>query len=129
MNVWCVAGNLTKDPEIRMTQSSKKVASFTVAINEGKDKTEFVNCVAWEKTAELIEQYVKKGDRLSCNGKAQTRKWEKDGQTHYTTELIVDRFDFPPKRSGEWASSSEHLDPNQEGEVLPLTDTEDEIPF
>jgi single-strand DNA-binding protein len=121
MNILCISGNLTAKPELKSTQSGKQVASFTVAISEGKDKTEFVNCVAWDKTAELIVQYCDKGDRMTCNGKIQTRKWEdKDGNTRYTTEMIVNQFDFPPKKSSNTESS--YNSPVQD-------DFEDTIPF
>ena len=100
MNVVALSGNLTKAPELRKTQSGKDVTNFSIAINEGKDKTEFVNCIAWEKQAELIVQYCNKGDRLACSGKLQTRKWDdKDGNTRYATEVVVYQFDFPPKSS------------------------------
>lgn len=118
MNIVCLAGNVSRDIDLRTTQSGKKVANFSLAINESKDHTEFVNCIAWEKTADLINQYVKKGDRLALSGKLQTRKWEdQQGQTRYATEVIVDRFDFPPKTKGEPVAGSapEHI--------------EDEIPF
>lgn len=121
MNVVSISGNLTAKPELRSTQSGKQVASFTVAINEGKDKTEFVNCVAWEKTGELIAQYCEKGDRMACSGKLQTRKWEKDGATRYSTEVIVNSFDFPPKRTDAL---------NGAESAPPVNDSpEDEIPF
>lgn len=100
MNVFCFAGNICKDIELRTTQAGKPVASFSLAINEGKDKTEFINCVAWEKTAELINQYCNKGDRLSGRARVQTRKWQdQSGQDRYTTEFIIQEFDFPPKRA------------------------------
>lgn len=101
MNVFAFAGNITKDPEIKTTQSGKQVTSFSVAINEGKDNTLFINCVAWERTAELISQYCKKGDRLSGSGRLDIRQYEKDGEKRYATEIIVNQFDFPPKREGE----------------------------
>jgi single-strand DNA-binding protein len=100
MNVVALSGNLTRDPESRSTQAGKNVCSFSLAINEGKDKTEFVNCVAWEKTAELIAQYCKKGDRIAATGRLQTRKWQdSEGKDRYATEVIVSQFDFPPKTS------------------------------
>ncbi|MEN6384596.1 MAG: single-stranded DNA-binding protein [Phycisphaerales bacterium] len=102
MNVFCFAGNITKDIELRTTQSGKKVASFSIAINEGKDKTMFLNCVAWDKTGELLAEYCAKGDRLSGSGKIDVRKYnDNDGVTKYVTEVIVNQFDFPPKKSGE----------------------------
>lgn len=98
MNVLCIAGNITKDPDVRKTTTDKTTCSFGVAVNEGKDCTEFFNCVAWEKTADLISQYCKKGDRISLTGRVQTRKWQdKEGKDRYTTEVVVNAFDFPPK--------------------------------
>lgn len=98
MNVFCFAGNITKDIELRSTPAGKQVANFSIAINEGKDQTTFLNCIAWEKTGELINQYCKKGDRLSGSGRIQVRKWEdKEGKTVYATEVVIMQFDFPPK--------------------------------
>lgn len=99
MNIFVFAGNVTKDPELKTTPAGKSVCSFSVAINEGKDKTTFVNCVAWEKTAELLSQYVQKGDRLSGSGRLDVRSYEKDGEKKYVTEIVVNQFDFPPKRN------------------------------
>lgn len=99
MNTAILVGNITKDLEVRRTQSDKQVLSFTLAINEGKDKTEFVNCVAWEKSAEVIGQYCRKGSQLAIQGRIQTRKQETDQGNRYYTEVVVDRFTLPPKGS------------------------------
>jgi single-strand DNA-binding protein len=123
MNNVAISGNLCADPDIRSTQAGKKVASFTVAINEGKDKTEFVRCVAWEKTAELIGEYCSKGDRMALTGRLQTREWEKDGNKQYTTEVIVNTFDFPPKRE-----QSAHNKAKADG-YQPQDELADTIPF
>lgn len=122
MNIVCLAGNMTRNPEMRKTSSGKSVVSFSLAINEGRDKTEFVNCIAWEKTAELIESYVAKGDRLSLTGRLQTRKWDKDGETRYATEVIVTQFDFPPKKSSDSPKAQSRPQEN-------FDELEDEIPF
>lgn len=127
MNVVCIAGNLTKTPELRTTQSGKKVTSFSIAVNEGKDKTEFVNCQAWEKTAELFCQYSNKGDRISLTGRLSTSKYtDKEGVEKYKTEVVVNQFDFPPKNK---AASPEHDE--ETGEILPRKkdDLDNEIPF
>jgi len=101
MNVFSFNGNIAKEIEIKETNTGKKVVAFSVAINEGKDKTEFVNIVAWEKTAELLHQYCKKGDRLAGVGRLQTRKYDdNNGVTKYVTEVVLNQFDFPPKNSG-----------------------------
>ena len=100
MNLYAFSGNITKDIDLRTTTGGKQVANFSIAINEGKDKTLFLNCVAWDKTGELISQYCKKGDRLSGSGKIDIRKWtDKEGKDQWTTEIIVNQFDFPPKRA------------------------------
>jgi single-strand DNA-binding protein len=125
MNVLCISGNLTRDAELRSTNTGKQVANFTVAINEGKDKTEFVNCVAWEKTGELISQYCKKGDKLTCSGKISTRTWEKDGEKKYATEMIVNQFDFPSKRDS--APQEQQAQTSSGGGGFDVTD--DDLPF
>lgn len=122
MNNVSIAGRLTRDPELRKTQTGKSVANFSIAISMGKDKTEFVNCIAWEKTGELITEYCKKGDMIPCVGELQTRTWEKDGEKRYATEVVVHKFDFPAR-------------PKEEKQSEPQTggyggsDLEDEIPF
>lgn len=92
-------GNLTKDPEVRSTSSGKSVISATVAINSGKDKDgndrppEFVNIVAWEKTADAFANYTEKGSAVLVDGRIQTRKWEdKEGNTRYSTEVVVSQM-------------------------------------
>lgn len=121
MNNVSLSGNVCKDIELKTIPSGKRVANFSIAINEGKDKTEFINLVAWEKTAELIHQYVKKGDRLSCVGRLQTRSWEKDGQKRYATEVVITQFDFPPKsQTGNTQSKpaeSKQVDDWEESEI------------
>jgi len=99
MNVYCFSGNVTKDIQTKTTPSGKAVCNFSVALNEGKDKTTFINCVAWDKTAELISQYVQKGDRLSGTGRLDVRSYDKDGEKRYVTEVVITQFDFPPKRN------------------------------
>ncbi len=125
MNNVSLSGNICKDIELRTTQNGKQVVNFSLAINEGKDKTEFINCIAWEKTAELINQYVKKGDRLSCVGRLQTRSWEKDGQKRYATEVVVHQFDFPPKSSQAEKQEAFQGMPGDR----PVEELEEEIPF
>mgnify|MGYP007071571072 CR=1 FL=1 len=97
-------GNLTRDPELKSTPSGAQVCSFTLATNETyiKDgnkveKAEFHNCVAWNKTAENIAKYMRKGSQLFVSGKLQTRKYDKEGQTHYRTEVMVINAQFGSK--------------------------------
>ena len=94
-------GNLGNDPEIITLDSGKKLAKFSLATNEhykDKDgqkqtKTDWHNIVAWNKTAELIEQYLSKGKEIAIEGKLSTRSYEdKDGQKRYTTEIVVNEL-------------------------------------
>lgn len=94
INKVTLIGNLGKDPEIRMAGASK-VANFSLGITEKytdrngakQEKTEWVDIVFWERQAEIIEQYVKKGSSLYVEGKLTTRSWEQDGQKRYKTEV------------------------------------------
>ena len=107
MNHVILTGRLTKDPEIRYTDSKKAVASLTLACDDGKDKdgkrrTQYIPVVAWEKTAELIDQYFKKGDPLTVIGRIVVRSYEKDGVKHYPTEVVASGIEFPlTKRSDD----------------------------
>ncbi|MDC0629359.1 MAG: single-stranded DNA-binding protein [Flavobacteriaceae bacterium] len=91
-------GNLGNDPEIIALDSGKKLAKFSLATNEyykdadgqKQTKTEWHNLVAWNKTAELIENYVTKGKEIAIEGKLTTRTWDdKEGNKRYTTEVVV----------------------------------------
>lgn len=100
MNHVIISGRLTKDIELRYTSNKKAVASFTLAVDDGKDKdggrkTVFIPCVAWEKTAELIDQYLRKGDGLTVIGKISVRAYEKDGLKRYATEVVASGIEFP----------------------------------
>lgn len=109
MNVTILVGNLTRDPELRMTQSQTAVCSFTLAVTRkyksasGEREADFIPCVAWRKTAELINQYVRKGHRLGVVGSIQTRSWDADdGTRRYVTEVVVDEIEFlQPKESSQ----------------------------
>lgn len=97
LNKSILMGRITHTPEIRETQNNKKVMNFSIAVNRGnKDEgTDFFNCVAWEKRAEFIEKYFKKGDAIIVSGKLQTRKYEnKEGAAKIITELIVQEVNF-----------------------------------
>ncbi|HET6400110.1 MAG TPA: single-stranded DNA-binding protein [Candidatus Kapabacteria bacterium] len=99
LNRATLIGHAGKDPEIRYTGSGAQVASFSVATNEyWKDKTsgqpqertEWHNIVAFNRLAEIIGQYVKKGEKVFVEGRIQTRNYDKDGVKHYITEIVAD---------------------------------------
>ena len=100
MNAVILVGRATKDIELRRTGSGTAVASFTIAVNrdfrtqDGQD-ADFIQCVAWKKTAELLNQYVHKGDRIAVNGSIRTRNYEDNyGKKVYVTEVLVSNVEF-----------------------------------
>lgn len=94
MNKVILMGRLTKDPEIRYTQNNTPVCNFTLAVDRrfSKEKqADFINCQAWQKTAEFISKYFQKGSMIAVVGRIQTRTWEdNEGKKRYITEVIVD---------------------------------------
>lgn len=99
MNKVTLLGRLTKDPELRKTMSGDSFTSFQLAVKRprSKDKTDFIGCVAWNKAAELICTYIKKGQQIGITGMLQTRSYERDGSTTKITEVYVEEFDFVGK--------------------------------
>ena len=108
MNSVSLMGRLTRDPELRYTANTQMAnARFVVAVNRklskekrqeaennGYPTADFISCMAWGKTAENIGNYFKKGNRIAITGHIQTGSYEKDGQRVYTTDVVVDSFDF-----------------------------------
>ena len=96
MNSVCIIGRLTKDVQERRTQNGTPVVSFTLAVDRRKkeDGADFINCIAWNKSAETIAKYVHKGDLFGVTGYIQTRSYEKDGRRNYATEVVTTGFKF-----------------------------------
>lgn len=98
MNKVILIGRLTKDPELRFTAGSgMAVSRFTVAVNRQfkKDETDFINCVAFGKTAETISQYLTKGRQIAVIGSIRTGSYDaQDGTKRYTTDVAVESFEF-----------------------------------
>lgn len=110
MNKVILMGRLTKDPEVRYSagENNTAVARFSVAINRRANnaETDFINCVAFGKTAELIEKYFNKGNRICVSGRIQTGSYtNKDGAKVHTTDVVVEELDFVETK-GEGATSA-----------------------
>lgn len=104
INKVILIGNLTKAVEIRYTQTGIAIANFTLAIkrDNGKDETDFISCIAYNKTAELVSKYLDKGSKISIEGRIQTGSYEnKEGKKIYTTDVIVDKVEFLNSKKGE----------------------------
>ena len=121
-------GRLTKDPDIRYTQSTNTmVASFTLAVNrrfakDGEQQADFINIVAWSKTAEFVSKYFKKGQQVAIIGRLQTRSYDdNNGTKHYVTEVVAEEVYFADsKREGQ-------ADTSIIGSSTPVTNNDFEI--
>lgn len=101
-----LVGRLTKDADLRYTGSGNAVTSFTIAAdrpfknNQGNRDTDFINCVAWRRTAETIANFTKKGSLVGITGRIQTRNYENnEGRTVYVTEVVVENFQMLEPKS------------------------------
>ena len=101
MNKVLLIGRLTKDPELRYTQSGTAVASFTLAVNRrfsnqnGEREADFINCVAWQKSAEFVANYFRKGQQMALEGRLQVRSYDgNDGQRRWVTEVVAEQIEF-----------------------------------
>lgn len=97
-----LAGHITADVECKKSTTGKSVASFTVAVNRstGNNEVDFINCVAWEKQAEIISSNFKKGSSIMVVGALQVRTWnDNNGNKRYVTEVIVNQVKFVDSRS------------------------------
>src|SRR3984885_11732129 len=116
VNKVILLGNVGKDPEIRSTAGGSMVANLTLATSDRQkdpqgnwqDRTEWHNLVAFQRTAEIIRDYVKKGAKLYVEGKIQTRSWDdkESGQKRYRTEIIVNDLSLLSGRGDEGGQSS-----------------------
>jgi single-strand DNA-binding protein len=99
MNLVILTGNLVRDPEKTYTSSNMAVTKFTVAVNrftrkEGSQDADFIRVTAFDKQAELVEKYMRKGSKIGIEGRLQTGSYEKEGKTVYTTDIIANRVEF-----------------------------------
>ena len=116
-------GRLTKDPELRTTQSGVSVASFTIACErdyaqDGQKSADFIDCVAWRQGAEFVTKYFRKGSLIIVTGRLQSRKWQdKDGNKRTSWEVLADhtyfgeskREDDGPRQRGDAYDSDYHV--------------------
>lgn len=104
-------GRLTRDIEVKSTTTGKSVGSFTLAVDkatapQGDGPTaDFFDCVAWEKTAELLQQYTAKGSKIHVEGSLQQRSWEQDGQKRSKVEVVVRDITFLDNKSDNASST------------------------
>ena len=123
INKVILVGNLGQDPEVKYTAGGAAVTTLSLATSESwKDKdtgsdqerTEWHRVVLWRRLAEIAGEYLKKGSKVYIEGQLQTRKWEQDGQTRYTTEVIGRDMQFLDSRGNSSANNSSYEDTNQD---------------
>tara|TARA_X000000368_G_scaffold366655_1_gene313571 strand:+ start:28 stop:468 length:441 start_codon:yes stop_codon:yes gene_type:complete len=141
INKVILVGNLGQDPEVKYTAGGAAVTTLSLATSESwKDKdtgsdqerTEWHRVVLWRRLAEIAGEYLKKGSKVYIEGQLQTRKWEQDGQTRYTTEVIGRDMQFLDSRGSSSSDASSYEDTNQDMGSQNLPDsgiTDDDIPF
>lgn len=135
-------GRIGKDPETR-TVNDKQVTNFSIACSEywskedgsKQEKTEWVRCTAWGKTAETIQKYVKKGSLIYVEGKLQTRTYDKDGETRYVTDVLVNAIQFLDSKKTDTTTTTQETVkdygnvPNRAPEMIPGLDKTEGLPF
>lgn len=127
MNSIVLLGRLTKDADIRSTQSGKVVASFTLAVDRpytqnGKKEADFIACQIWGKSAEVLGKSVHKGQRVLLEGRLQIRQYtDKNGNKRTAAEVVTDRFEFIERKEQTAPQSMEDF-----GQQMPF---DEEIPF
>lgn len=143
-------GNLTRDIDLRTTPSGQNVANFSLAVSrtwrdqngQNQEQTSFINCVAWGKAGEILNQYVKKGDPLLVSGRLDQRSWDdkESGQKRSTIEVYVEDFNFIGGRGagnsgGATSTSNASSDDSSASQDVVIEDIDDkpidlsEIPF
>lgn len=129
MNLVIETGRLTRDPEVRY-KGDLAIARYTLAVNrsrrqEGQPEADFINCVAFGKSGEFAEKYLRKGLKIQIRGRLQTDSYEKDGHRVYTTDVIVDEHEFMESKA-----QSQPVQDASEG-FMPIPDDfkDEELPF
>lgn len=133
MNKVMLMGRLTKEVEIRYSQSGTAVCSFTLAVDrrfkkEGEEQqADFIMCKAFGKTAEFCNNYYSKGQKVAVSGRIQTGSYEKEGQRVYTTDVIVEEAFFAEGKKDKGDAHEEA--PSNNAGFFPVDNNDDELPF
>jgi len=140
INKVILVGNLGQDPEVKFTAGGAAVTTLSIATSDSwkdkdsgmdKEKTEWHRVVLWRRLAEIAGEYLKKGSKVYVEGQLQTRKWEQEGQTRYTTEIIARDIQFLDSRGSANTSNQEGTGMNEEpaADVPESGIDDDDIPF
>ena len=133
INKVILMGRLTRDPEMRHTNSGTPVTTFSIAIDNGygdNKRTDFINCVAWNKTTEFVTKYFAKGKMIViADGRISTRSWEtQDGKRAYATEVIANEVSFGETKSSQQTVTQPPMQ-DDDDDFTPLDEEDDDLPF
>lgn len=132
MNNVSLIGRITKDIELRYTPSGKAVTKFTIAVKRkySKDESDFITIQAWDKTAELVGNYLGKGSLVGIDGRIQTGSYEKDGVKVYTTDVVAENIHFlESKKDNYKANDNNDSEYDKFANKKPMEVNEDDMPF
>lgn len=101
MNNVCLIGRITKDLEIRTTESGKHICKFTLAVKRDTDNTDFINCMVWGTQADNLVKYQKKGNQISVVGSIRTGNYESNGKINYTFEVLANSIQYLESKKEE----------------------------
>ena len=110
MNIAILMGRMTRDPELRYTSGGKAYTNFTLAVQKTKDEAEFIDCVAWEKTAENIAEYFRKGNRILIQGRLSVSSYEQNGEKRKFTRVLANTFEFIDSKNSGIGQNSDRND-------------------
>ena len=132
INKVILMGRLTRDPELRHTGKGAPVTTFSIAINSGygeNQRTDFVNCLAWNKTAEFVSKHFTKGKLIViADGRISTRSWEtQDGKRAYATEVVAQEVNFGESKSSQQTAAQPPM--QDDDDFTPLDEEDDDLPF
>lgn len=136
MNSVQLLGRLTRDPDVRYADSGSTIARFSLAVDrrfkqEGGETADFINCIAFGKTAEFIEKYFTKGLKIALNGRIQTGSYtNKDNVKVFTTDVVVENVEFAESKNNNSNAISNAAAPTPNGDFISVPDGIDEdLPF
>lgn len=137
MNIVAITGRITSDAEVKKTQQGMSICRFTVAVNRRKkDEADFITCIAFDKTADFMGSYVRKGNRIGVKGHIQTGSYERDGHKVYTTDVMAESIDLLESRQNSQTQANAKTDyvpsqplPKTEEFGVGLEISSDDLPF
>lgn len=139
LNHITIMGRLTRDPEYRTTQTGLSVANFSVAVDRdfpgatGEKETDFIDCVAWRKTAEFVTKYFHKGSQIAVSGRLQIRSWtDKDGNKRRTAEVLADSVYFAGSKQAQPESQNaagSYTNAYPATQFAPMDGPDEQLPF